>query len=143
MCLWLWVSVLLIHSLAPISCTKPSHPNILLISLDACRADHLSSYGYNRPTSPFLDDLAARGIRFSRAFANTLGTTPSHATLLSSLYQATHGVELAAADEEPVLDRLRDSVTMLQELLRQEGYRTLAVTDGANMSKRFGSGPGV
>ena len=67
-------------------------PNILLISIDALRADHLSSYGYDRATSPALDRLAGNGVRFSRAFVNTHGTPPSHTTLLSSLYQETHRV---------------------------------------------------
>jgi arylsulfatase A-like enzyme len=61
-------------------------PNVVLVSIDALRADHLSCYGYDRHTSPFLDQLAARGTRFSHAFVNTHGTPPSHATMLSSLY---------------------------------------------------------
>ena len=75
------------------------------IVLDACRADHLSSYGYARDTSPFLDQLAARGLRFSHAFVNTHGTPPSHTTMLTSLYQETHGVGLGAGAAEGKADR--------------------------------------
>ena len=70
----------------------PARPNILLISLDALRADHLSCDGYDRHTTPFLDELAARGTRFSHASVNTHGTPSSHTTMLSSLYQETHRV---------------------------------------------------
>ena len=70
-------------------------PNILLISIDALRADRLEAYGYDRPTSPFLAELAGRGLVFENSSVNTHGTTPSHATILSGLYQEQHGVGLA------------------------------------------------
>ena len=58
----------------------PGPPNVLLVSLDTLRADHLSSYGYHRHTTPFLDELAAGGTRFSHASVNTHGTPSSHTT---------------------------------------------------------------
>jgi arylsulfatase len=87
-----------------------TQPNLLLISIDALRADHLSCYGYARPTSPHLDRLAAEGLRFAHAFTNAPMTVPSlpqlftsayfptetHATLLTSLFAAgvpaTHAI---------------------------------------------------
>ena len=112
-------------------------PNVLLISLDACRADHLSSYGYSRQTSPFLDQLAAEGLLFSNAFANTLATPPSHTTMLSSLYQETHRVQFNA---RPGFARYRipDDVTLLPEHLQRHGYTTVGVTGGGWMSSQFG-----
>ena len=69
--------------LGAVSCDRPAAetrpPNILLISIDALRADHLSSYGYDRPTTPVLDELAARGTRFSKAFVNTHAALAHHA----------------------------------------------------------------
>jgi len=112
-------------------------PNVLLISLDACRADHLGSYGYSRDTSPFLDRVAAEGVRFEWAFVNTHGTPPSHTTILSSLYQETHRVQLN--DLKTLAHfRIPDNVRLLQEHFREAGYRTLGVTAGGWMSAEFG-----
>ncbi len=113
-------------------------PNVLLISLDALRADHLSCYGYGRPTSPFLDELAGRGTRFAAAFVNTHGTPPSHTTILSSLYQQSHRVGMQPSPGEPRNDAVPRGLPLLQEMLAEHGYRTVAVTDGGYMSRNFG-----
>jgi arylsulfatase A-like enzyme len=113
-------------------------PNILLISIDALRADHLSSYGYDRLTSPGLDALAARGTRFSHAFANTHGTPPSHTTLLSSLYQETHRVGFGNRATTGGDHAIPDEVELVQEILQRSGWRTVAVTGGGYMSAEFG-----
>ena len=114
-------------------------PNVLLISLDACRADRLSCYGHENETSPFLDELAKQGVRYSNAFVNTHGTPPSHTTILSSLYQETHRVQF---NDFPRRDARRflipSNVTLLQELLRKEGYVTIGVTAGGYMSGNLG-----
>jgi arylsulfatase A-like enzyme len=65
--------------------------NLILISIDTLRADHLGFYGYPRGTSPFLDSLAARGVVFERAYAPSPWTLPSHASLLTGLYPSHHG----------------------------------------------------
>ena len=65
---------------------------MLLISLDTLRADHLSCYAYHRQTSPFLDELAAKGVRYANFFVNTYPTPSSHATILSGQYQERHRV---------------------------------------------------
>jgi arylsulfatase A-like enzyme len=116
--------------------TDPGPPNVLLISIDALRADHLSCYGHDRQTSPVLDELAARGTRFSKAFVNTHGTPPSHTTLLSSLYQESHrvGIESTSTTGQSV----PAGVTMVQEIFALEGWHTLAVTGGGFMSKEYG-----
>lgn len=122
------------------ACAGPSieagPPNILLISIDALRADHLSCYGYDRHTSPVLDGLAAQGTRFSRAFVNTHGTPPSHTTLLSSLYQESHrvGIDSASAAGRSI----PSGVEMVQEIFAGAGWHTLAVTGGGFMSSKYG-----
>jgi arylsulfatase A-like enzyme len=58
--------------------------NILLIVMDAVRADHLSCYGYKRPTTPFLEEMAADGVIFDNAFAAAPWTSPSHASLFAT-----------------------------------------------------------
>ena len=123
--------------------TESKRPNVLLISLDTLRADHLSCYGYHRQTSPFLDELASRGVLFKNAFVNTHGTPQSHATILSSQYQETHkvmfkflraGRRASAVPANPVPNR----IVLLQEILRGNGYVTLGVTDGGYMAENFG-----
>lgn len=133
---WVGIAVLILSCLA---CGRPpadtAPPNILLISIDALRADHLSCYGYDRHTSPNLDRLAARGTRFSRAFVNTHGTPPSHTTLLSSLYQETHRVGFRS---DPMANSLPAGVEMVQELFSAGGWHTVAVTGGGFMSSEYG-----
>ena len=107
-------------------------PNIVLISLDACRADHLGCYGYPRDTSPFIDSLAARGTVFGNAFVNTHGTAPSHTTMLTSLYQEAHGISLVTPKPGEA-DRVPAGALMVQEILRGHGYLTLGVTGGGFM----------
>jgi arylsulfatase A-like enzyme len=122
------------------ACSRPqaesNPPNILLISIDALRADHLSCYGYDRPTSPMIDSLAARGTRFSKAFVNTHGTPPSHTTLLASLYQETHRVGINPVSTTDT--GIPVEVEMVQELLSDADWHTLAVTGGGYMSADFG-----
>jgi len=80
-------------SLVATGCSRPRLPHaIILITLDTTRADHLSSYGYARPTTPALDRLAAGGVRFTRAVSPMPTTDPAHATLLTGLYPRTHGI---------------------------------------------------
>ena len=67
-------------------------PNVLLISIDSLRADHLGSYGYWRNTSPVLDELAREGTRFETAIAPSSWTLPSHMTMFTGQHPAVHGV---------------------------------------------------
>jgi arylsulfatase A-like enzyme len=76
----------------------PNAPNVLLIVLDTLRADRLSTYGYARPTTPFLDEYAQRGVLFERAFANSSWTMPSHTSLFTGRFPFQHGVDLWAYD---------------------------------------------
>ncbi len=97
--------------------------NVLLVSLDTLRADHLSCYGHARPTSPHLDRLAAGGVRFASAFSQAPWTRPSHRSFLTSTYPASNG-------------DLRSP--MISEVLWRAGYRTTAVTGGGQVDPRFG-----
>ena len=93
-------------------------PNILLISLDTQRADHLSSYGYSRPTTPHLDSLAADGILFEQVFAPSSWTLPSHASLFTGRLMHEHQ---AGDGSVRVLD---DKYPTLAERLSAQGYAT-------------------
>jgi arylsulfatase A-like enzyme len=114
--------------------SKP--PNVLLISLDTTRADHLSTYGYSRETSPFLTELASRGVLFRNAYVNTHGTVPSHTTILSSEYAESHR---ALGFDQPGWSRaIPETVVLLQQFLKRQGYVTIGVTDGGWMTGRLG-----
>ena len=80
-------------ALALARCGAPAPPlNVLLITLDTTRTDHLSAYGYARDTSPRLAELAAEGVRFDAAYAPTATTAPSHASLFTAAMPPLHGV---------------------------------------------------
>jgi arylsulfatase A-like enzyme len=70
------------------------HPNILLITMDTTRADHLSCYGYSRLTSPNIDRLASEGVLFRNAYSAIPLTGPSHITLMTSLFPQQHGATI-------------------------------------------------
>ncbi len=97
----------------------PSPSTIVLVTIDTLRADHLGCYGYPRPTSPFLDGLAREGILFTHAFAPISTTSPSHASLFTSLYPLQHGVRKNG-------QVLADSFVTLAEALRGQGFVTAA-----------------
>jgi len=110
-------------------------PNIVLVSVDTLRADHLSLYGYERRTSPQLDRWAKNhAIVFETVVAPSPWTLPSHTSLLSGLDCLGHGVNHPA----PV----PDSLTMFAEILRQKGYFTAAVTGGSYLHPRYGLSQG-
>jgi arylsulfatase A-like enzyme len=99
----------------------PRPPNILFIVIDTLRADHVSSYGYERPTSPTVDSLAHQGVLFESAFSTSSYTAPAHASLLTGRYPYEHGVQWIT--HRPVFD---GRYPTLPEALRARGYRTAA-----------------
>lgn len=109
----------------------PERPNIVFITIDTLRADHLSCYGHRRPTSPSIDRLADRGILFEDALSQAPWTLPSMASLHTSLYPSEHGANKA---DRP----LRQGHDTLAEALRNEGYRTLGIVSHWFVSDRFG-----
>lgn len=96
-----------------------AYPNVVLYVIDGLRPDRLGLAGYARQTSPFLDELARRGVVFRNAYAQATWTKPSVTTLLTSLYPQTHGVGARSS-----LDALPSSVVTLQDQLRAHGYLT-------------------
>ena len=97
-------------------------PNIVLISVDSLRADHLGCYGYDRPTSPRLDQLAAEGALCERVFCSGLPTQPSHTTLYTGQHPITHGIVAHGGKA-----RLPKHAPFLPELFLESGYTTCAV----------------
>lgn len=111
------------------------NPNIVLIVLDAVRADRLGCYGYGRPTSPNIDRLAREGVIFDRAIAQGGWTKPSIASLFTSLYPHTHGASGAQSPLPP-------EVLTLAEKLHELRYFTTAVQTNPFLSggRNFGQG---
>lgn len=110
-------------------------PNLILISLDTLRADHLGAYGYERNTSPKIDAFAKQAVLFERAIAPSSWTLPSHASVLTGLNPSEHGaVALATV--------LSEDLDTLPELAADYGYRTAGFTGGGNLSAHYGFAQG-
>lgn len=102
---------------------NPSNYNIIVIVVDCLRADHLSCYGYFRKTSPNIDSLAGEGILFEQAISQAPNTLLSFASIFTSQYVFTHGVD-------NINRGLADSALTLAEVLKIYNYRTAAFLGG-------------
>lgn len=116
-------------------CGGEPPPNLLLISLDTVRADHLGAYGYARDTSPNLDALASEGVLFENAIADSSWTLPSHASLFTGQPSRVHGVTHDRV-------RLAPARVTLAELLASAGYRTEAFVSAPYVHPVFGLAQG-
>jgi hypothetical protein len=108
---------------------------ILYVDIDTTRADHLGCYG-GKASTPALDTLAARGVRFARCDTAVPVTLPSHATLLTGLLPPRHGVR------DNGIFRLDDRFQTVAERLRAAGYDTAAVVAAVVLARQFGLGQG-
>ncbi len=109
-----------------------TQPDILLISIDTLRADRMSMYGHSRQTTPNLDRLAARSVRFDRPVAQSPWTLPSVASYLTSRYPRSLGIHFAVRHSIP------PAMPTLTELLRDEGYDTACVFANSVMERDLG-----
>ena len=110
--------------------------NVLLITIDTLRADHLGSYGYAAAQTPTLDGLAARGLRFARATTVAPLTLPAHSSLMTGTFPAYHGVR----DNGGFY--LGDDHETLATVLRGAGYRTGGFVSAFVLDHRWGIGRG-
>ncbi|MFZ5478301.1 MAG: sulfatase [Myxococcota bacterium] len=114
------------------ACARPpSAPDVVLISIDSLRADHLGAYGYARPTSPFLDRLAREGLRYTDARTASPWTLPSHLTMLTGMWPTDHQVV-----EDDLA--LRSDVPMVQERLREAGWATAGFVSTVYVARPYG-----
>jgi len=105
--------------------------NLLLVSIDTLRADHLGTYGYARPTSPNLDAFARRAVTFDEAISPSSWTLPAHASLLTGTSPYRHGAVRTAS-------RISPTVPTLAERLRERGYHTVGFVNAPFVSSGFG-----
>ena len=116
--------------------SSPTPPiNVILISVDTLRPDHLHCYGYSRNTSPNIDRLANRGTLFKRTVSTTTWTLPAHMALFTSLYDSVHGVKTGNT-------RLDLERTTLSEVFKEHGYATAAFVSGPYLNRHFGFNQG-
>ncbi len=115
---------------------QPLPPNVLFITLDTVRADHLGAYGYAKGATPSLDRLAREGVRFADATTQSPLTGPAHAALLTGQYPARYGVRDNASTPLP------GDVTTAAELFKARGYRTVAFVSAFILDAQYGFAQG-
>ncbi len=145
-----WIRVVRIFGLLAATlaaaCGRPASPvprdptgrNIVLITIDTLRADHLSGYGYQRDTSPFLDSLASRGTLFSNAWSVSSWTPPSMASILTGLHPRSHGVTRGQMDAArgKVMEQqmLVEEFPVIAAHLAAHGYSTYGISTNLHMT---------
>jgi choline-sulfatase len=136
---WRWFAVAAL-TLLLLGCSPPPAPtlprDILLVSIDTLRADHVGSYGKPDAGTPVIDALAARGLRFADAMAPSPVTLPSHASLFTGLEPLGHRVRHNG------LHALSPEIETLAERLADAGFRTGAFVGSVVLAERYGLGRG-
>ncbi len=110
--------------------------NVVLVTIDTLRADHLHCYGYPSIETPFIDSLARRGALFENAVAQAPLTAPSHASIFTGQYPNVHGVRNTG------MFKLPPSAATLAKILQQQGWETAAFVGAAVLKKTFGLNQG-
>lgn len=110
-------------------------PNLILISVDTLRADHLGCYGYQRETSPHMDELAREGARFVRALSPSPWTLPAHVTMFTGQETSVHNVRSSS-------NALDENAVTLTEMLHDSGYATFGIGSSPYLKGRFGYAQG-
>jgi len=110
---------------------KKEDINIILVSLDTLRPDHLKCYGYSRETSPNLDKLAEDGVLFQNTFSTTSWTLPGHTSMLTSLNCHRHQVYYPD-------QKMRDDIQTVADFLRINEFYTSGFSGGGYLSEKYG-----
>jgi len=124
-------------ALSAVACSRglpagdPGAPDVIVVSIDTLRADHLSSYGYARATSPFLDGLAAQGARYAQARSASPWTLPAHTTMLSGQLPLRHRI----VEDSLKLDA---SLPFLPAAFAEAGYATAGFVSTFYVSGMYG-----
>lgn len=148
------IAISLAFALLLVGCQErtPAHPDVILITLDTTRADHLGSYGYGRDITPQIDKFSKDAVRYHRAWSTSSWTLPSHASIFTGKHPASHGAVFNAGSgaatlgevlhganfREIKVNRLGENEITLAELLQEAGYETAAFVGGPWLSPVFG-----
>ena len=114
--------------------------NIVLITIDTLRADHLSCYGYERETTPNIDKIASKGFVFKDVIAPSSWTSPSMVSLFTSVYPINHGIVKGFIQEKKIVNQevFSDELITLAEILRSRGYATFGVASNLHLCEDYG-----
>ena len=105
---------------------------VVLISIDTCRADHLSCYGFSKKTTPHLDRMAEEGVLFENVVTPAPITLPAHVSLLTGMTPPSHGIH------DNLNYYLPEEKLTLTEILKANGFRTGAVVSAFVLDAKFG-----
>ena len=118
--------------------------NLVVICIDTLRADHVGAWGYERATTPAIDALARRGVRFANAFSTSSWTVPSVASILTSLPPALHGAgvfgQVRQLSETQPPHQVSAEIPMLAQHVSALGYRTALFSANPFLYGRFKDG---
>jgi len=131
----LCLTILVISQFAGCFLHASARENVILITIDTLRADHLGCYGYPRPTSREIDELAQKSVVFTQCISQATATSASHASILTSLHPPAHGVIRNSL-------RLSPEIPSLVRLFRDGGYHTGAFVSSVVVSAQFGLNQG-
>src|SRR5258708_19683829 len=122
---------------APLSrAAVKAQPNVVIITVDTLRADHLGCYGYKQIRTPNIDALAADSVRFERAYTPVPVTLPAHTAIFTGTYPLLSGMHDFSGN------KLSPNQPTLASVLKQQGYVTGAVVGSAVLDSRFGLNTG-
>ncbi len=124
--------LLLVWLVVPPAMRRTRDHNLLLITLDTTRADHLGCYGDAEALTPTLDGLAEQGTLFEHAASNVPLTLPAHATMLTGLLPPEHGLHINGEN------KLDSSIETLAEIVGERGYSTAAFIASFVLDSTFG-----
>ncbi|MDJ0850258.1 MAG: sulfatase [Myxococcota bacterium] len=128
---WAWIAAGAVAALLGCALSADERPNVVLIVIDTLRADRLGAYGFPDDTSPALDAIADRGVRFATVLAPSSWTRTSIGALVTSLHPRTLGIF------HEYRDALDDRFVTLAEVLWASGYRTLGATANPNVNTAY------
>ena len=114
---------------------RPDLPNIIVMSIDTLRADHLGCYGYGKGTSPNIDAFASKALLFENAYSQAPVTSPAHMSIFTGLMPSVHGVTNYNDTE---IRKLDPRIATFPGMLKDHGFLTVGLHAGAMMSSEFG-----
>jgi choline-sulfatase len=115
--------------------SKPK-PNIYILLIDGCHAEHIGVYGYNRDTSPNVDRFAKDAVLFENAYANATFTRSSVASIFTGFHPHRHKLRV-------LTNKLPKGLFMMPEFMKKKGYRTSILTEAGNIARTYGFAQGV
>lgn len=125
----------------PSGAELPLRPNIVLVTIDTLRADHLGCYGYFRDTSPRIDGFAKEGVVFDAAYATMATTLPSHASILTARYPLEHGI-LANLMHGGKPFGWKPGMVSFAQVAKEAGYATAGFVSAAPLKQQSGIAEG-